>query len=384
MTPLINEPAGLLALLCGVTALFFFLERTIKGAFFKWLPAYIFVYLVPMLLTTSGVSPSRSQVYDGFDTLVLPLVLTLLLITVPLKSVMRDFSRGAAVMLLGSLGVVVGGVVAFLVFSPFLEGSSWKAFGALAGSWTGGTANMAAAASALEISPAWYGMAILADSLLFTLWLPVLLYTRRWAPEKSSPPQDALPGTPTGEPLPGPASLTHHTDLLILLATGFLVPFLASQLARLIPTGSVVITPSSLRILLVTTISLALSFTPLSRVRGSQPLAMALLYLFVASMGARADLSHLAGSAFLFLGAATLWLLIHGAFVFVGARLLKTDVTAGAIGSAANIGGVASAILVAGHHDPRRVPGAVLLALLGFSIGNYLALVTAHLCRMLS
>jgi uncharacterized membrane protein len=108
---------------------------------------------------------------------------------------------------------------------------------------------------------------------------------------------------------------------------------------------------------------------------------MALVYLFVARMGAKADLSNLDSSIFWFLLGAYVWIFIHGAFLLGAARLFRVDVHTAAISSAANIGGAASAPIVAAYHKPALVPVSILMALLGYAIGNPAAYIAALLCR---
>ena len=57
------------------------------------------------------------------------------------------------------------------------------------------------------------------------------------------------------------------------------------------------------------------------------------------------------------------------------------DVHSAAIASAANVGGAASAPVVAAYHRASLVPVAILMALIGYALGNYLALLTAQLAR---
>jgi len=107
---------------------------------------------------------------------------------------------------------------------------------------------------------------------------------------------------------------------------------------------------------------------------------MALIYLFVARMGAKADLSNLSSSLFWFLLGAYIWIFIHGIFLVGAARLFKVDVHTAAIASAANIGGAASAPIVAAYHHPSLVPVSILMALLGYAVGTPAAIATAWLC----
>jgi uncharacterized membrane protein len=135
------------------------------------------------------------------------------------------------------------------------------------------------------------------------------------------------------------------------------------------------------RILLVTTIALALSATPVSRLPNSTAIGTALVYVFVAGMGARAEVSEL-GAAPMFVLGAFIWIFIHGLFMLAGAWIFRVDVHSVAIASAANIGAAASAPIVAAHHRPNLVPASILLALLGYALGNYLAPLTGHLARI--
>jgi uncharacterized membrane protein len=106
---------------------------------------------------------------------------------------------------------------------------------------------------------------------------------------------------------------------------------------------------------------------------------MAIIYLFVASMGAKAQLSGLSHAPW-FVAGAYVWIGIHGLFCLLGARLFRVDVHTAAIASAANIGGAASAPIVAAYHRETLIPVAVLMALVGYALGNYLGFVTAQLC----
>jgi uncharacterized membrane protein len=98
-------------------------------------------------------------------------------------------------------------------------------------------------------------------------------------------------------------------------------------------------------------------------------------------MGATASLEGMAQAPAFLLGAA-IWIVVHGAFCVLGARLLRVDLHSAAIASAANVGGAASAPVVAAHHRENLVPASILMALIGYALGNYLGIVTGHLCRL--
>jgi len=145
-----------------------------------------------------------------------------------------------------------------------------------------------------------------------------------------------------------------------------------------------VVSTGTWRILIVSTVGIALSFTPAHRIRGSHEFAMALVYMFVARMGATGNLDGIAGQAVWFLAGAFIWIFIHGGFCLLGAKLFKVDVHTAAIASAANVGGAASAPIVAAHHKESLVPASILMAMVGYAIGTYAALLTARICQWLA
>ena len=136
--------------------------------------------------------------------------------------------------------------------------------------------------------------------------------------------------------------------------------------------------------LLITTVGLGLSYTPVHRIHGSHELGMAMLILYVATMGASTALSEVAGQAVPMLIGAAIMITVHGMFCVLGAKLFQTDLHTAAIASAANVGGVAAATIVASYHRRSLVPAAVLMAMMGYALGNYCGYLTALLCRMVS
>jgi uncharacterized membrane protein len=158
----------------------------------------------------------------------------------------------------------------------------------------------------------------------------------------------------------------------------------AEILSSRLPSLGPILTASTWKILLITTMGLLLSLTPARRIPASHELAMTLVYIFVANMGAKANISGLTGSAAWFILACYIWIVVHGVFCVMGAYLLRVDIHSTAIASAANIGGAASAPVVAAHHNEKLVPVSILMALIGYAIGNYAAFLAAWLASKVS
>ncbi|HEX2252368.1 MAG TPA: DUF819 family protein [Thermoanaerobaculia bacterium] len=386
---MIQDPVAVATVLVGVAAFFFWIERATGWKLFKYVVPLIWIYATPVVLRNTGVLPASSPTYDVLRTVGLPFVIVLLLIGVDVGAAFRVMGRGVGVMLLGTAGIVVGAPIGYWCVHWWLEPEAWKAFATLSGSWIGGTGNMAAVAVGVELpeSSPLFGFAILADTVIYVAWLPLLLGSRelvdrfnRWArvPEgRLAKMETAAAAELAATEAPREPKLYEYLFLGFL---GLAVTWGAGWLAPQLP-ESVIVSTSTWLILLVTAGGIALSFTPARRLPGSHQLAMAILYVFVARMGATATLENL-GQAPAFLLGAAIWIVIHGLFCLGGAWLLRVDVHSAAIASAANVGGAASAPVVAAHHRESLVPASILMALIGYAIGNPLGLlVIAPLCR---
>ncbi|MBM3319182.1 MAG: DUF819 family protein [Candidatus Eisenbacteria bacterium] len=380
---MISSPAAVLTVLSALAAFFFWLEARTRWRLFQYAPPLLFIYGIPVVLSNTGVIPTESPVYSGMRAIMLPVFLTLMLLSLDCRKAVRVMGRGIFVMLLGSAGVVIGAPISYAIVKGGLSPDAWKGFGALAGSWIGGTGNLAAVAGALDTPPEEMGLAVLADNLVYVIWLPILLGSKNWADrfnrftgvpeERLSRMEEAAKSIEREEGALG------MRDLLLLATLGFAVAWAAKGIAGRVPAYEPVLSKGTWEILLVTTFGILLSFTPARRIAGSQPLAMAMVYLFVASMGARAELSGL-GRAPWFVAGAYIWILVHGIVIVIAARIFRVDAHTAAISSAANIGGIASAPIVAAHHKKTLVPVSILMALIGYAIGNYCAIVAAQLC----
>ncbi len=397
---LISSPIGVLAVLCLVAAFFFLLAQVTEAKFFSYIPPLLFIYATPVFLsnlTIAGynVIPNKSIIYTGLSQFALPVFIVLMLIKVNVPAVIKVMGKGVLVMLMGTAGVVVGGVVAYAIMHRWLPEDSWKGFGALAGSWIGGTANMLATKEMLGASEAQLGLAVVADNVIYIVWLPLLLMSRdyadqfnRWArvPADRLALMDAAAEIHVEEDhAPKMQQYLYLAAVVFAVAAiaNGLAPALAGWIADTIPAIASIFSETTTRILLVTTIALILSTTPVSQLPNSTALGTALVYVFVAGMGARAEVAGLVDAP-AFVLAAFIWIFIHGLFMLAGAWIFRVDIHSVAIASAANIGAAASAPIVAAHHRPNLVPASILLALLGYAMGNYLAPLTGHLAKLVA
>lgn len=385
--PLITDSAGILFILAGNAAFWFFIEAKTGSKLFSYLPPLMFIYILSVAFSNTGLIPIASPVYGWLGKYVLPAFIVMLLLDVDLGATIRVMGRVILVMLIGTIGVVVGSPVGYFVVKGWLNPDAWKGFGALAGSWIGGTGNMAAVIEMIGTSGTDAGLSVIADNAVYLIWLPLMLQSKNLAnrfhrfTKVSQERLDRMKSAADDIVVEKGKPAMRH--LLYLIALGFGCTWIAASIAEWIPQVGA-LTTNTYKILFVTTLGLLLSFTPAKKIPGSHELAMALVYLFVARIGASASIQGLAGQAIPFVAGAFVWIFIHGAFILLAARLLHIDIHTAAISSAANIGGAASAPVVAAYHDERLVPVSILMALLGYAIGNFAAFGAAQLCRLVA
>lgn len=381
--PVIENPAGVIAILAGIATFFFMLEKKLAWKIFRIFPPLLFIYAVPVLTTNLGLTPAKNPAYDVLKTYALPGFLVLMLIDIDVKGAVKVMGKGVIVMLIASVGVVVGGVISYAIVHGFMAEGAWKVFATLSGSWIGGTGNMAAIAGAYEVDKGGFGLAVLADNLVYVVWLPILLGSKSFGPAFARftkvDPDRVRQMEVAAASIEQKSEEVKMLDLLLLVTVASACVWASIVVAEVLPPVPPVLSKGTWKVLVVTTLGIGLSFTPLRKTPGTHAIAMAIVYIFVAGMGARSSIDNL-GDAPAFLAGAYLWIFIHGAFCLAAARIFRVDVATAAIASAANIGGAASAPIVAAHHNEALVPTSILMALIGYAIGNFLSTALASIC----
>lgn len=345
-------------------------ERRIPLKLFTWLPAIVLIYLLAITLSQSGLfakNAEQTALYSSAKAWLLPMMLFVMMLRVDLGA----FAQLGTTLLIAYLGAVFSLSIAFFtVFALFGFGrEAAGVFGALSGSWTGGTANMLAVAGAMNVSASQLGPALIVDSVLYTLWVSMLLLlvpfaTRfdRWSRAKSMLPETHILSEDH-------ASLFALLSLLMLAAA---VTFALHRLTPLLP----FFPASTWTVLLATLIGLAGSFSPMRRLGGATALASFMLYILIAFVGSHASL-HGFGDVPRYLAAGAAILLIHAALMLLLARLFQLSLFDIGIASLSNIGGIASAPILAAAYNRRFVGAAVVMAVMGYLMGTIIGLLIA-------
>lgn len=384
---LLTDPMAVFAYLAGILALVFWLSGMPRlHKLFEVLPPVIFAYFLPTLSTTFGITPEASPVYAWMTRYLLPIALLLLMITTDLKAIARLGPIALLMMLTGTIGIIIGGPIALLVFGAFLPADAWQGFAALSGSWIGGTANMVAIAESVGTSDAALGPIIVVDTVVGYGWMGVLLFLSafqerfdRWNRADRSAIEE------TNRRLQEMDTRRHPLDTrmaVVIIGLGFAGAVLAIAIGTRMPSvgDPTIISQTTWAVLVVVTGGLLLSLTPMRSLEewGASRIGYAALYMLLTAIGAQADLKAVLDAP-VYLVAGALWIGIHVALLFVMARLLRAPLFFVATGSMANVGGAASAPVVAGVYHPAMAPVGLLMAVAGYVLGIYGGLICAWL-----
>ncbi|HUF11787.1 MAG TPA: DUF819 family protein [Longimicrobiales bacterium] len=388
--PLISEPTAIFGYLAAVLAVVFWLSGLpALRRLFDITPAVIYAYFVPTLSTTFGIIPAASPAYSWMIRYLLPFSLLLLMITIDLRAVAKLGRTALTMMLAGTLGIVIGGPIALLVFGRWLPPDAWLGFAALGGSWIGGTANMVAMAESVGTPDSLLGPIIVVDTVVGYGWMGVLLLASGWQHSFDRRMKaDTRTIEETNRRLAAldegrrPSTLR---ELAIIFGLGFGGAVIATRIGDTMPTlgDPAIISQTTWAVLLVVTVGLALSFTPITRLErvGASRIGYVALYLLLTAIGAQADLRAVLATP-LFVLAGMLWIAIHALVLLIVARVIRAPLFFVATGSMANVGGAASAPVVAGVYHPAMAPVGLLMAVLGYVLGIYAALLCAWLLAL--
>lgn len=405
---------GLLALCLG----FIFYTSSRPGGFWKkfytYIPAILMCYLLPAILTSAGIiSDEISGLYHMASRYLLPAALVLITLSIDLKAISNLGSKALIMFFTGTLGIVIGGPIAILlvsIVSPETVGGNdfdaiWRGLATIAGSWIGGGANQAAMLEIFQYNPSKYGGMVLVDIVVANVWMALLLLgigkTKRidkWLQADTSAIETLKKKvTAFSEKITRVPTL-HDYMLMLALAFGavgvahyfgdFLSEFLVKNSAAVADTTSFLSFLGSSffwMVVIATACGIALSFTSAKNFEGAgaSKLGGVFIYILVATIGMKMDLAKVIENPGL-IAIGFIWIAIHAGLLILVAKLIKAPYFFLAVGSQANVGGAASAPVVAAEFHPSLTSVGVLLAVFGYVVGTGGALFCAYLMEVAS
>lgn len=410
--PLIANDAvilGILALILG----FVFLTSESKAPgwkrFYSIFPAILLCYFLPSMLTTFGVvDPEKSQLYFVASRYLLPAALVILTAVADLPATMRLGPKAMIMFFTGTIGVIIGGPLALLVaklIAPELvtgdgPDAVWRGMATTAGSWIGGSANQTALREIYETGPTAFSIWVAVDVIVANIWMAILLTFAanqakmdKWLKADASVVDEVRKKAEAYE-----AANTRNPslrDLMAILAfalgaTGvshFAADILTPYFKENFPGAAQFSLHSSFFwiVVVATMIGVALSFTPVRKLQGAgaTKIGSVMIYFLIATVGLNMNIAALFKTpAFFLIGA--LWMAIHAGLMIGVAKLIRAPTFFLAVGSQANIGGAASAPVVAAAFHPSLAPVGVLLAVVGYIVGTFGGWLSGQVMRLIA
>ncbi len=420
--PMITNDAVIFGILMMIVAFVFYTANSKHPAlqrFYKFVPLVLLCYLLPSFLTLFNVvDPTQSNLYFVATRYFLPASLVLLVISVDLHGVFRLGPKALIMFITGTIGVIAGGPIAVLIvaqFDPQLVGGSgpdavWRGMSTVAGSWIGGSANQLAMKEIWMSdefrNEALFTVMLAIDVIVAEVWMLFLLLgvgqaksiDRLFKADASS--VDELQQKMEAFTLKT-ARIPTTTELLLIGALAFGVTAYCHMVADGMsatfggmidratdPDQVAWMRNFSLNkeffwiIVMATTVGLILSFTRARNLEGAgaSKVGTVFIFLLVAVIGMGMDIRAIVEHRGLFM-VGGIWMLFHVGLMFLVAYLIKAPYFFLAVGSKANIGGAASAPVVAAAFHPSLAPVGVLLAVLGYVLGTYGAYFCALMMR---
>jgi len=410
--PLIENDAVVLGILFVILAGIFRAEKSehpVAKRFFRVVPGLLLCYFIPSVLSTAGLfSGEKSNLYFVASRYLLPTCLVFLTLSIDLKAIAKLGRKAVIMFFTGTAGIMIGAPISLVVFKLLFpeqasadgEDAVWRGMTTVAGSWIGGGANQTAMKEVYEVGDRVFSSMIAVDVICANVWMGVILYLAgnrerfdRWIGADTSAIEEVR--IHVEEFQRKSARIPNLTELMTLLALGFGVTgashLLGDILSPAIATHAPGLAKFSLTsqffwlIVLSTTGGLVLSFTRAREMEGigASRIGSAMLYVLVATIGMKMDIKALLDAPALFLLGA-IWLAIHAGLLLLVAKLIKAPLFFLAVGSQANVGGAASAPVVASAFHPALAPVGVLLAVLGYAVGTYGAYIAGQVLRLLA
>lgn len=415
--PIFTNEAVVFGILMISLGFVFYTENQKKGfwkEFYKVVPALLMCYLIPAIFNSLGwISAEHSKTYYIASRFLLPASLVLMTLSIDLKAIFNLGPKALIMFFTGTVGIIIGGPIAILLISlvsPETVGGAgfdavWRGLSTLAGSWIGGGANQAAMLEIYKYNPEKYGGMVLVDIVVANIWMALVLMgigksnkIDKWLKADNSAIEELKQKVSSFSK--GISRNPTTADFIIILSLAFgsvglahlgadnISEFLKSNFEMVADKSSALSSFSSKffwMITIATAIGIGLSFTKAKNYEGAgaSKIGSVFIYILVATIGMKMDLSKIVENPGL-IAIGLVWMAIHVALLIAVAKLIKAPYFFLAIGSKANVGGAASAPVVAAAFHPALASVGVLLAVFGYVVGTYGAILCTILMEMAS
>ena len=408
--PLIKDDKIVFGLLLLVLAFVFFtshLKNVAWKKFYTIIPALFLCYMIPALLTSFNViNPETSGLYYMASRYLLPGSLILLILSVDIKSLFGLGSKSLIMFFTGTVGIILGGVFAvwvFSMFSPETVGgagneATWRGLATIAGSWIGGGANQSAMLETYKYKESLFGGMLIVDIVVANIWMAVLLFgigkqaqIDKWLKaDRSAIDKLVVKVENFQQSVDRKATLTDYMVIAGLVFGGvalahFGSTFFSEYFGAFLGKSSTLGNAFFWMVVLATIYGLLLSFTRAKSYEGvgASKIGSVFLYILVATIGMKVDITQIFNKPLLIL-VGLVWMVFHAILLIVVAKIIRAPFFFLAVGSQANVGGAASAPIVANAFHPALTTVGVLMAVFGYFIGTFGAWACAEMMRLIA
>lgn len=371
-------------------------EKYTKWKVFNIIPPLVWLYVLNMIFCTAGLynSDGCSAAYSVLKNNLLYAMIFVMLLRCDIRKLAKLGGRMAAIFFGGALSILFGFIVAFVIFKGALGGGEtiWGAMAALCASWIGGSANMAAMEAAFTIDPGAYGCALAVDTVYYSVWIALLLimvrYSKKWdnAVKADTTKLQAVAEAANAE-LAKEKKHASAADWIFLIGLSLIVSALSQQVGAVLGNGLASIgldmfDKGTMTTVFVTVLGLICALSPLGKLPAVEELSNVYLYAVVSLLASTASLTDLV-SAPLWIVAGLVVLIIHIVIMFLLSKLFHWDCCMVSTASLANIGGSASAPIVASAYNSSYAGIGVLMGVMGAALGNFCGLACGYIMQML-
>ncbi len=386
---MIKEGFLYIAALVFIAAILVCLPKIFKGKIasniFKFAPPIVLIYLGLMILCTVRLwdLDATAAAYNGIKNPLLYAMLFIMLLRCDLKKIIKLGPKMLIGFFAATISIGLGFFVSYAIMHGTLGNGAWKALGALCGSWMGGGGNMLAIQAAINVDEATMAYALVMDSICATLYVMFLLWAIGFSKKFNAwTKADTRTIDEVGRSLEAEAKENTKPftwqNILILLGSGLIVSALSQKAGVAINTVLPFFDKATWTVLVVTVLGVVLALTPFGKIKGTEEVSNALLYTVIALIASRADLASM-GNAPMWLLSGLIILIFHVGIMVILAKIFKLDIFTCAVASLANIGGTATAPVLAGTYSSALVPVGIIMALLGYVVGTGGGLIVAQM-----
>ena len=376
------------------------LEKYAKLKIFNWVPPLVFIYVLNMIFCTMGLyadpEGACKAVYSALKNNLLYAMIFVMLLRCDFKKLAKLGGRMIAIFMGCAITIGVGTIVGYPIFMNMIGGGekTWAATAALYASWVGGSANMAAMQAALPVDEGAYACALALDTVCYSLWIALLLfmvkYSEKWdsLTKANTSGLKAIADAANAEIEKEKAVKASAADWIFMIGLSLMVSAIGQWVGANLNSffksvGLAMFDKGTCTTVFITILGLICAMTPLGKMPAVNELSNVYLYAVVSLLASTATLVDLV--------AAPMWvvyglfiLVIHVVGMFILSKLFHWDLCMVSTASVANIGGSASAPIIAVAYNEAYAGIGVLMGVVGAAVGNFIGLAMGAILKTIA